>query len=269
MTATLDGGPRVVESALDKKWPVSLLFTAAMLAIWQASGAAGALPDYIVTPSSIVAGVGDLVSSGELWDLLRPSLKRSFTGFFIGATLGVAAGLLTGINQPAEEFLELPVSFTYPLPKIALFPALAILFGFSDTTRIVVIALACFYPAYLNANLGTRSIDPAFMQLARNTEASRVRTFFQVVVPASLPRIFTGLQICLGVSFILLFATEIIGFSNGVGSDILRSSRDAKYQRMYSGIAVLGIAGFVSNRLLLQIGKVVTRGRLSGGVVND
>jgi ABC-type nitrate/sulfonate/bicarbonate transport system permease component len=259
----------VIEAALDKKWPVALAFSALMLLGWQLAGAAGALPEYIVTPSSVVAGIADLVSSGELWDLLIPSLKRSFTGFFIGSTLGVIVGLLTGISRPAAELLELPVSFTYPLPKIALFPALAILFGFNDTTRIIVIALACFYPAYLNANLGTRSINPMFVQLAHNVEASRIRTFFQVIVPAALPRIFTGLQICLGVSFILLFATEIIGFSDGVGSDILKSSRDAKYERMYSGIAVLGLAGFLSNRLLILIGKVVTRGRLSGGVADD
>lgn len=268
MTAALsvrDG----LDLALEKKWPVSLAFTASILGVWQLSGAAGWLPDYIETPSSIASGIGTLASDGELWELLAPSLKRSFTGFVIGSSLGVLLGLITGINRPAEEFLELPVSFTYPLPKIALFPALAIMFGFNDGTRIIVIALACFYPAYLNANLGTRSIDPAFVQLAKNTEASWVRTFFQVIVPAALPRIFTGLQISLGVSFILLFATEIIGFSDGVGSDILRSSRDAQYQRMYSGIVILGIAGFLSSRVLLYIGRVVTKGRLTGGIASD
>ncbi len=269
MTTTLAPRQELVETALQKKWPVSLAFTAVILGLWQLAGALGALPDYIVPPSSIVAGVWDLASSGELWDLLRPSLRRSYTGFVIGSSLGVALGLLTGINKPIEDLLELPVSFTYPLPKIALFPALAIVFGFDDTTRIIVISLACFYPAYLNANLGTRSIDPAFIELSRNVEASRIRTFFQVVIPGALPRIFTGLQICLALSFILLFATEIIGFSDGIGSDILRSSRDAKYQRMYSGIAILSFAGFASNRLLLFVGKKLTHGRLSGGVADD
>lgn len=258
-----------LDVALEKKWPVSLAFTAGVLGVWQLAGAVGLLPEYIESPSSIVSGITTLATDGELWELLAPSLKRSFAGFVIGSSLGVVLGLLTGINKPAGEFLELPVSFTYPLPKIALFPALAIIFGFTDGTRIIVIALACFYPAYLNANLGTRSIDPAFVQLAKNTEASWLRTFFQVIVPAALPRIFTGLQISLGVSFILLFATEIIGFSNGVGSDILRSSRDAKYQRMYSGIVILGLAGFLSSRILLFIGRVATKGRLTGGIAND
>lgn len=257
------------DAALEKKWPVSVAFTAFLVGIWQLAGALGWLPEYIETPTSIVAGIVDLATDGELWGLLGPSLKRSFSGFVIGSALGVLIGLLTGINRPAEQFLELPVSFTYPLPKIALFPALAIMFGFTDSTRIIVIALACFYPAYLNANLGTRSIDPAFVQLAKNAEASRLRTFFQVIIPAALPRIFTGLQISLGVSFILLFATEIIGFSDGVGSDILRSSREAKYQRMYSGIVILGLAGFVSSRLLLLIGRIATKGRLRGGIAND
>ncbi len=261
--------PGRLDAALERKWPVSLAFVAALVALWELLGAVGALPDYVVAPSSIVAGIGELVDSGELWELLLPSLRRSFTGFVIGATLGVLAGLLTGIWKPAEEVLELPVSFTYPLPKIALFPAFAVMLGFTDGTRILVISLACFYPAYLNANSGTRAIDPAIIEVARNAEASRVRTFFQVVFPAALPQIFTGLRICLALSFILLFATEIIGFSDGIGSDILRSSRDADYQRMYSGIAILAIAGFAASRLLLSIGKVATRGRLSGGVPRE
>jgi len=258
-----------VEAALDKKWPVSLAFTAAVVVVWELLGRAGALPEYIESPSGIAAGIADLARSGELWELLLPSLKRSFGGFIIGSTLGVLAGLATGIWRPAEEFLELPVSFTYPLPKIALFPAFAVMLGFTDSTRILVIALACFYPAYLNANSGTRAIDPAIIEVARNAEASGIRTFFQVVFPAALPQIFTGLRICLALSFILLFATEIIGFSDGIGSDILRSSRDANYQRMYSGIAILAACGFLASRLLLLVGRIATRGRMSGGVPSE
>ena len=258
-----------VDAALDKKWPVSLAFTAALVLGWELLGAAGALPPYIESPSGIAAGIADLARSQELWELLLPSLRRSFAGFVIGSTLGVVAGLATGIWKPAEEFLELPVSFTYPLPKIALFPAFAVMLGFTDSTRILVIALACFYPAYLNASSGTRAIDPAIIEVARNAEASKLRTFFQVVLPAALPQIFTGLRICLALSFILLFATEIIGFSDGIGSDILRSSRDADYQRMYAGIVILGLAGFIASRLLLLIGRVATKGRLSGGVPSE
>ncbi len=259
---------RGVETALEKKWPVSLAFTVLLVLLWQVLSWLGQLPAYVVSPYSVASGVVKLASSGDLWELLQPSLKRAYAGFLIGSGLGVFVGLLTGVNKAAEEFLELIVSFTYPLPKIALFPAFAVMLGFTDQTRIIVIALACFYPAYLNANSGTRSIDPALLEVARNAESSRLRTFAQIVFPAALPRIFAGLQICLAVSFILLFATEIIGFSDGIGSDILRSSRDALYQRMYSGIAVLGLAGFLSNRVLLYAGRLLTRGRIVRGTVS-
>lgn len=248
---------------------MSLAFAVAAALLWQAMGWAGRLPDYIVGPADIASGMGVLATSGELWEMLLPSLKRAYAGFIIGATLGVVAGLVTGVLKPAEELLELPLAFTYPLPKIALFPAFAVWLGFTDRTRIVVIALACFYPAYLNANSGTRAVDGALVDVARNAEASRLRTFAQVIVPAALPRIFTGLQICLAVSFILLFATEIIGFSDGVGSDILRSSRDAEFERMYCGIAALALVGLASNRLLLLVGRLATRGRITRGVVHD
>lgn len=262
-------GQPISERLLERKWPISLVFTTLLVLIWQAFGWAGLLPTYVESPAGVIAGIRDLISAGELDDLLIPSLKRAAIGFAIGASLGVLVGLIAGTWSSVGDVLELPVSFTYPLPKIALFPAFAILLGFTDTTRILVISLACFYPAYLNAFSGTRAIDQSFVDVARNIEASNVRTFTQVIFPAALPRIFVGLRICLALSFILLFSTEIIGFSNGIGSDILKSSRNGDYRRMYAGIAVLAICGFLASRLLLLIGKWATHGRIKGGVVDD
>lgn len=252
------------EVALAARWPVALAFASVVVALWQGAGAAGLLPTYILPPTGVVRGVTDLVTSGELWPLLGASLRRSFAGFAIGAGLGVLLGLLAGVVRPLGELAELPVSFTYPLPKIALFPAFAVLLGFTDATRILVISLACFYPSFLNAQSGTRAIDPRLLWLARNVEASRTRTFLQVVVPAALPRLLAGVRISLALSFVLLFATEIIGFSDGLGAEIMKAFRDARYARMYGSIAVLGAAGLLSNALLLAAIDRLTHGQRPG-----
>ncbi|MGH3517501.1 MAG: ABC transporter permease [Haloechinothrix sp.] len=255
----------MLDTMVSRRWPVTLVFGVFLLAAWEIGTATKVLPDAVLGPSTIAGAVAEFVASGELPGLLGPSLQRSFAGYVIGAGLGAFVGLLAGTVKAVEDSIELPVSFTYPLPKIALFPVFAVWLGFTDLTRVLVIALACFYPVYLNALSGTRAIDPNLIWVARNAGASKVRTFLQVVVPAALPRTFTGLQISLAISFILLFATETIGFSNGLAADLFQSFQDGRLDRMYAGIAILAIVGFLANAALVGITKRLIRGTTIGG----
>lgn len=245
-------------------WAVSATFIGLVVVAWQAASVTGLLPDYILAPTAVAAGVGEYASSGDLWPELAASLRRAALGFTLGAGAGVALGLAAGTFKDLGDLVELPMAFTYPLPKIALFPVLAVLLGFTDTTRVIVIALACFYPTFLNAQSGTRTVDPIMLRLARNVEASRWQTFSQVVVPSALPRTLAGLRIAVGLSFILVFATEIIGFSDGVGSEAWRSYGNGDYERMYAAIAVLAMAGFVAYQLFNAVSRRLLAHREGG-----
>lgn len=241
-----------------------LVFITVLLAIWQAAGMSGALPVYILSPGQIITGVADYTASGDLWPDLSASLRRAALGFILGAGLGTGLGLASGTFRDLGDLVELPMAFTYPLPKIALFPVLAVLLGFTDTTRIIIIALACFYPTFLNAQSGTRAVNPTMLELARNVEASRWQTFRHVVVPAALPRTLAGLRIAVGLSFILLFATEIIGFSDGIGATAWQEYGQGDYSRMYAAIAVLAASGFVAYQLYNIAARSVLAGRGDG-----
>lgn len=245
-------------------WVISLGFVVMLLVLWQAAAWMGLLPDYILGPLAIAAGVADYAASGDLWPALAASLRRATLGFVIGAGAGVLLGLAAGTFRDLGDLLELPMAFTYPLPKIALFPVLAVLLGFTDTTRIIVIALACFYPTFLNAQSGTRMIDPVMLQLARNVQASRGQTFRQVVVPAALPRTLAGLRIAVGLAFILMFATEIIGFSDGVGADAWQAYSRGNYSRMYAAITVVALAGLVAYQVFNLVSARLMAGRTGG-----
>lgn len=245
-------------------WAVSAVFFTAIAVAWQIAGSTGALPDYILAPTAILSGVGEYAGSGDLWPSLGASLRRAALGFVIGAGSGVALGLAAGSFRALGDLVELPIAFTYPLPKIALFPVLAVLLGFTDTTRVIVIALACFYPTFLNAQSGTRTVDTIMVRLARNVEATRWQTFRQVVAPAALPRTLAGLRIAVGLSFILLFATEIIGFSDGIGSDAWQSYGHGDYSRMYAAIAVLALSGFVAYQAFNALARRLMAGRTGG-----
>lgn len=246
--------------AAEARWPVSVGFAGALIGLWEL-WAATVAPVYIHGPSTIVADTVRLAADGTLGPLLGESVRRAATGFAIGAGLGAVIGLVAGVVPVVEDLVDPPVAVTYPFPKIALFPALAVLLGFDDRTRIVVIAVACFYPAYLNAHSGTRGINPGFLWLARNVGAGRLRTFTQVVVPAALPRLLVGLRISLALSFVLMFATEVIGFTTGIGAEIFQARLAGDYDVMWAGTAVIGLVGFVADRLLGAVSRRLLRGR--------
>jgi ABC-type nitrate/sulfonate/bicarbonate transport system permease component len=251
---------RFVDAMVDRRWPVTLFFVALILGLSQVWATTGEVPRYILPPTEIVAAMFRYLGDGTLGGSTIASLQRLGWGFAIGTTLGVLLGLLAGVLRPVEDVTDPIVSLTYPLPKIALFPAFALWLGYSDRARILVIALACFYPAFVNAMSGTRTIDRQLVWVARNLGARRVRTFFQVILPASLPRIVVGVRISLAMSFVLLFATEAIATADGLGHWVFEGYLNVRYDLMYCAILLLAVLGFVADRIVLFVGNRLTRG---------
>lgn len=245
---------------LDRRWPVTVVFVALILSLWELWGALDRLPRYVLAPSAIASSLVEYVLDGTLGPPTASSMQRLAVGFALGTGAGVLLGLLAGVLRAVEDVADPLVSLTYPLPKIALFPAIAVWLGFSDEARILVIALACFYPAFVNAMSGTRTVDRQLMWVAANLGAGRVRSFFQVLLPAALPRIVVGVRISLALAYVLLFATEAIASREGLGHLIDDSYLNVNYDLMYASIALLALLGFVSDRILVAIGSRLTRG---------
>lgn len=239
-----------------------LLIPALLLALWEGGAALGWLPQFLVSPTRIGQEFLRLLLSGELLVHARDSLYRSLAGFGLGALFGVTLGLWSGVSQRVERFFDPLISLSYPVPKIAVLPVLIVWFGISDTSKIVVIMISCFYPCFIAALYGVRAIDPVWVWAARNMGASRRQVFLKVVVPGAAPQIFTGLRVALALAFILMFSSEMIGSSNRTGLGFLILSADAagRFDRVFAAVLAIAILGFASDRLLLWI-----RGRLLVG----
>lgn len=247
---------------LERRWLVSSLFAAGLLCCWQVAGTLGALPVYVLAPSAIVAAVGTSISDGSLLPASGDSLLRQFSGFVLGSSIGVAIGLLTGVNRWAEDIFDTLVSLTYPLPKIALFPVAVLWLGYTDTARILVIAVSCFFPSFINALAGTRNLDSRLLWVARNAGASRLRVFCQVVLRAAMPSVVNGVRLSLALSFILTFATESIGASEGgLGAMISVGFDNLVYSMLWVGIVAFGVYGFVADQLWTWIAGRLMQGQ--------
>ncbi len=252
--------PQATQSNRDLLF-VTLGFQALILVLWEAASRSGQFPDYLVGPLAILRQAGHYVDEGTVFAQAGHSLFRVYVGFAIGSAAGVVLGLLSGVSRFVRDLLDTLQAFVHAIPKISLFPAVAVWLGFSDASRILIISLSCFFPAYLNAMSGALGINPKYLWLSRNNEIGRWRTFFQVILPASLPRTMVGLRISLMVAFILMVATEVVGHSDGLGSMVMTAYQNGEYGQMYAAILFIAVAGYVSNLVLQRIAARVCRGQ--------
>jgi len=250
--------------ALTLRWAAGLAFPVALVVAMQLTAGQEGMPRYVVAPTDIIATWWQLLVSGELLTDGLASIFRSYSGFVVGALSGVAIGLLSAVWRQAEAFFDPLVSTLYPVPKIALLPVIITWLGFGDMSKIVLIALAVFFPTFINTLYGARGTPTSLIWAARNMGASRIYIFWHVVLPAALPQIFTGLRSGLALSFVVLFATEMVGSHNGLGDMIIRAEEAMRYDWMYAAILTIAFLGFLSDRALLVIRRKLLADKYPG-----
>lgn len=220
-----------------------------LVAAWQLLWMWG-LPDYLLSPLQILRDFFNALGSQELYVHAAASLLRSLPGFIIGSALGVAFGLAAGVSRRFDETLSPAIFLTYPVPKIVMLPLFMLWFGIGDASKIMIIALACFYPTFVNAYYGAKSTPTILVWSGLNLGAGRWRIFGKVVVPNALPQIFAGLRVSLALSFIVMFATEMINSSSGLGHLIQAAESGLRFDLMYVSLVTIAILGYLGDYLL-------------------
>jgi ABC-type nitrate/sulfonate/bicarbonate transport system permease component len=220
-----------------------------LLLVWQLAALAG-LPDYILGPVEILKHFFGALASRELYDNIGASLGRALPGFAIGSALGIALGLAAGVSRTFDGTFSPVVFLTYPVPKIVLLPLFMLWFGIGDLSKVLIIALACFYPVFINAYYGARSTRRILVWSALNMGAGPARIFRGIVVPSALPQIFAGLRVSLALSFIVMFAAEMINARSGLGHMIRVAENSLRFDLMYVSLVSIAILGYGGDRLL-------------------
>ena len=221
----------------------------AVVLLWQLAALRG-LPEYVLSPWQIVQSFGEALGSAELYGHIWASLTRSLPGFAIGTLFGAGLGLAAGIARAFDDTVSPLVFLTYPVPKIVMLPLFMLWFGIGDVSKIMIIALACFYPAYINAYYGAKATPRILVWSARNMGADDQQIFRRVVLPGALPQIFAGMRVALALSFIVMFATEMINARSGLGHLIREAENSLQFDLMYVSLLTIAILGFAGDRLL-------------------
>ena len=181
----------------DRIWYILLPLgsLAGILLLWELCGRLGLLnPLFFPVPSLIAAAFVTMLMEGEIQANLSITLMRVFAGFLIGTIPGIIIGLIMGASERTRLILDPIVAAIYPIPKLAIFPLLMIIFGIGEFSKIMAIAIGCFFLVLINSMAGVRNINKVYFEVAKNYGANKRQLFTRVILPASLPMVFTGIR---------------------------------------------------------------------------
>lgn len=197
--------------------------------------------------------------SGSLHIHLWESVKRVYGGFFFAALLAIPLGLLVGRVPIVRTMLEPTLAVLRPVPVTAWLPLSMIFFGLGPTSAMFLVFLGAFFPILLNTIFGVRSVDPKLFEAARMLGCSGSSIFRSVVLPAAMPSIFNGLRLGLGFAWILIVVGEMTGVPTGLGALIMDGRTLSRPDVVISGMIVIGIVGFLSDRVVILLNNRILR----------
>lgn len=206
-------------------------------------------------PSSILDALAKMTSSGEIFRHLNISLVRLILGFALGAIPGLILGLAMGLFRWLRTILDPFIAFAYPIPKSSILPLIMLIFGLGEMTKIVTIALGVFFLVLINTIAGVRNINPIYLDAAKNFGAGYVDTIIHVALPGALPLIFAGLKLGLGAGLILIVIAEMVGARIGLGYLIWESWQSFSVARLYVGLIVIGLLGYLTSIIMEELEK--------------
>ena len=225
---------------------------------WLLAATAFASQDTLPTPPQIVSAARTLAADGELWSNVEPSLLRVVVGFVIGVAVAIPIGFLMSWYRIGRGLLEPWIQFFRFVPPLALTPMTIVFFGIGETAKVVLIFLAAFLATVIATFQGVRSVEVTYIKAARVLGASDWVVFRRVVVPASLPFIFTGARIGLGSSWATLVAAELVAASSGLGHLMEISAQYYDTANIVVAIICIAVLGFLMDRVLLALESRLT-----------
>ncbi|RZA36559.1 MAG: ABC transporter permease [Lysobacteraceae bacterium] len=237
---------------LNKVWP-PLLVLAAIVAIWWAAIVySGSL--IFPSPQQVASGALELARDGTLWQHIGASLIRVATGFLLALVVALPLGLWMGRVDGAYRTLNPVFQIMRPISPIAWIPIAILWFGVGDVAPVFLIFLAAVFPLIVQTSAGVHAIDGRYLRAAENFGVPRAKLFRQVIVPAVLPEVLTGMRIALGVAWLVVVAAEMIVRSSGLGF-LIMDARNAgnRYDLVVAAMIIIGLIGLGLDVLMRRL----------------
>jgi len=235
------------------------IIPAVCVACWMIVSETGMVPAYLLPHpadigragySYVLGKAGSAPYAGRFLPDALASLSRVAMGFFVAAASGLPLGILSGRVGFVRRLLGGSVNAVRAVPGISWLPLALVWFGIGMKTTVFLVALAAFFPIYLNAAAGARQVDILLLRAGAMMGTGRVRGTFAILIPGAMPHIITGLRLGLGISWAYLVLGELTGVSNGLGAVIMDARMLGRIDIIIVGIIMIAAMGQASDRLL-------------------
>jgi NitT/TauT family transport system permease protein len=232
-----------------------VVFTVAVIALWELFSRVTDVPHYILPPPSQIAT--RVVSSwGILWDNSLATMSAIGLGYVLGVVIGAVLAFSMAYSGVVRNTLYPPIIASQAVPKIAIAPLLVLWLGFDIWPKVAVVALMVFFPVTITMVEGLRSVDPRLLDLLRSVHASTPQIFLRVRLPHALPQIFSGLKIGITLAVVGAVVGEWVGADSGLGHLLIIANTRLDATLLFAALVVLvviGIALFLLVELLERV----------------
>ena len=235
---------------------------AAMLLLWQVSSKTWA-------PS--------LPTPGRTWEMSKPYIMEPFAkrgemdqgilrftwnslilvakGYSLALLIGTPLGFILGVSRFFTRTFDPLIQVLKPISPLAWLPLGLVLFQKTTPSAIFTIAICSMWPTVLNTAIGVRNVPQDYLNVGRVLKLSRIKMLFRILLPATLPYMFTGYRLSLGIAWLVIVAAEMLTGTPGVGGFLWQEYNSLIYEHIILSILTIGVIGFLLDRLMMLVEK--------------
>ena len=232
------------------KFAVGALAIACFLSVWFFATREGTtlgklMPNPAEVASRLIEATYEKIGPMTIWGHMWNSMRRVLVGFCIASVSGILLGLAMGWNRTCEAIFRPIFELLRPIPPLAWISLAIVWFGLGEGGKYFIIFVSGFSNVTINVYTGAKAVDPELIGAAKMLGCSNRRIFTSIVLPSSVPYIFTGLQIAISSSWAAVVAAEMVRSTNGIGWLITAGQSIGDMGQVMVGIIVIGVVGFL------------------------
>ena len=232
------------------KYAVGTLAIACFLSVWFFATREGTtlgklMPNPAEVASRLMEATYEKIGPMTIWGHMWNSMRRVLVGFCIASVSGILLGLAMGWNRTCEAIFRPIFELLRPIPPLAWISLAIVWFGLGEGGKYFIIFVSGFSNVTINVYTGAKAVDPELIGAAKMLGCSNRRIFTSIVLPSSVPYIFTGLQIAISSSWAAVVAAEMVRSTNGIGWLITAGQSIGDMGQVMVGIIVIGVVGFL------------------------
>ncbi|MEX5258498.1 ABC transporter permease [Kocuria arenosa] len=237
-----------------RSWARGSVAVIVFFALWEIGPLLASESSRVFLPPfhQVLAAWWQMLTDGVIWTHFSASLTRSVIGFTVATAAGVAVGLLIGWYRILAQALNPLLELFRNTAALALLPVFTLLLGIGEISKVSIVIFAAFFPVLLNTIAGVRTVDPLLIRAGRSLGLGSPQLFRQIILPAAVPTIFTGIRMAGTASILVLIAAEMVGAKAGLGFLIISTQNSFLIPEMYAGILTIALLGLGVNTVLVR-----------------